>query len=351
MKTDIRKMIKKEAKLPLISMLCISATIFFSGCQKTETPEPQVETTDVASGVAAPTGIVKSAVRHSEDTANVTKWWDINEKKSAVQLAREEKIAKEQKLLQDAKLAQEAKILAAKTAASARELTKAAPVIAPAPVVVKVPDLIPQTAAVKPVQQAPVAVQNQDVLKLLSSTQPSFPRSAEKDGITEGSVSARLFIEKNGSVSKVEIIDARPKKYFDKEVIASLLGWKYAPLVNPQTKIVEINFKPEGSSTASTAKAAVQPVVVAGKQDALKLISGAQPAFPIAAARVGITQGVVNARLFIEKNGTVSNVEIVSANPRKYFDKEVVAALLTWKYAAVSQAQSKVVEIKFDSEN
>ena len=66
-------------------VLCVSAAIFFSACQKTPSPETNasaVESTNVASGVvsSSPTGLVKNATRHTEETANVTRWWDINEK-------------------------------------------------------------------------------------------------------------------------------------------------------------------------------------------------------------------------------------------------------------------------------
>lgn len=250
----VRQVTEKELKPMLTFLVCIGFAVFISGCQKNEQPEtPAVPAATTAAtnepapeaASSAPTGLVKSATRHTEETANVTKWWDIAEKKTAAQIARDEKLAKEAKelkLAQEAKQAQEAKILAAKAAVNARESARVA-VIAPAPVVVKTvappPPVVVEKIAPPPVQAAPVF----DTLKFLSGAQPGFPNVAVRAGLTQGSVSARIFIEKNGNVSKVEVLDARPRKYFDKEVVASLLTWKYAPISNPQTKIIEVNFK------------------------------------------------------------------------------------------------------------
>ncbi len=240
----------KEMKVICIGVLCINAAIFASGCQKNPSPElsaASAESSNSASGAvaSAPTGIVKNATRHTEETANVTRWWDIAEKKTAIQTAREEKIAKEAnelKLALDAKLAQDAKILAAKTAASTIALAKVPAAIVPAPVIAAKPvDLTPTSvAAIKP-----AATPVPEGLKFISGVQPTFPIAAARAGHTQGLVNARLFVEKNGSVSKVEIMDANPKKYFDKEVITALSAWKYAAISSPQTKIVEIQFKAE----------------------------------------------------------------------------------------------------------
>lgn len=250
----VRQVTEKELKPMLTFLVCIGFAVFISGCQKNEQPETTAApaattaaTNEPAPEAAssAPTGLVKSATRHTEETANVTKWWDIAEKKTAAQIARDEKLAKEAKelkLAQEAKQAQEAKILAAKAAVNVREPAKVA-VITPTPVVAKTVEAPTPVAVAKiappPVQAAPES----DVLKLISNMQPVFPVAAAKAGLTQGSVSARIFIEKNGNVSKVEVLDAKPRKYFDKEVVASLLTWKYAPISNPQTKIVEFNFK------------------------------------------------------------------------------------------------------------
>lgn len=243
---------KNEIKSFIIFCSYVSAAIFIAGCQKNQAPESSASTEatiDSTSQTAPsmPTGLVKNPTRHTEQTANVTKWWDIAETKTAAQTARDEKIAreaKELKLAQEAKLVQESKLLAAKAAANIREPVKPPVVALQAPLTAKVVDVAPTLVAAVKTTPAPVQVAAElEVLKLISNAQPVFPIAAVKAGLTQGLVSARIFIEKNGNVSRVEIIDARPRKYFDREVIAALSTWKYAPLSSPQSKIIELTFK------------------------------------------------------------------------------------------------------------
>ena len=83
-------------------------------------------------------------------------------------------------------------------------------------------------------------------MKLLASVQPTFPRVAARNGVTEGSVTAKLYIDTSGKVTQVDIISATPRKTFDGEVINATKQWKYAPISAPQTNIVQFNFKLEG---------------------------------------------------------------------------------------------------------
>ncbi|WP_394777297.1 energy transducer TonB [Undibacterium sp.] len=237
--------------------------MLISGCQK-KPPEDPAAAVDAAPAsqveASRPTGLVKNAVRHTDQTADVTKWMDQASAKTPAQLAAEEKQAKEAKAAQDAKLAQEAKASKstagqAPAAALAHEPAKPAVAVAPPPQVVtpKVVEVAaspaPQPAAAAPkaaaapVAAAAAAPAEQNVLKLLSSNQPAFPGLAARAGLTEGVVSARLHIETSGNVSHVDILKAVPAKYFDKEVIATASAWKYAPISSPQTKVLEFHFK------------------------------------------------------------------------------------------------------------
>ncbi|MBC3935663.1 energy transducer TonB [Undibacterium rugosum] len=111
------------------------------------------------------------------------------------------------------------------------------------------------------------------------------------------------------------------------------------------------------AAAAAPAKAPeAAPVVVAApvvkapepeQNTALKLLNKVQPKYPTAAARAGIAEGSVSARLHVETDGRVSQVEILKARPTKIFDKEVIAAAGQWKYAPVSKAQTTVAEFSF----
>ena len=213
---------------------------------------------------AAPkaTGLVKNPVKLS-DTADAVKWMDIASLKSASQLAKEEQAAREAreaklaaeardtkladearaaKLAADAKDARDAKIAAeAKSAEEARvAAAKASEAQKVALAAASAAPVVPKTAPAPP---------QEPVLKVISSEQPKFPRNAGLDGITTGMVTAQVHIEPDGRVSKVDILKATPKKYFDKAVIAAALQWKYSPISRPTTATLEFNFKLDGDGT------------------------------------------------------------------------------------------------------
>ncbi|MCU6435455.1 TonB family protein [Undibacterium sp. Jales W-56] len=239
----MNKVVQNEMKrfcVLLFNVCCTSMLV--TACQKSPPPE-QVASAPVAEPVSSqPTGLVKNAIRHTEETADVTRWMDQASTKTAAQMALEEKQAKEAK---EVKLAAEAKALAAKTALnSPRDSVKAvAASIAQTPAAVPKAVEIPVAPVVAVAPSKPVPIAEPVALKLISSVQPRFPKSAEKLGVTEGTVTARIHIETDGKVSGVDIIQAKPAKHFAPEVIAAASQWKYAPIASPQTKILEFNFK------------------------------------------------------------------------------------------------------------
>jgi len=65
--------------------------------------------------------------------------------------------------------------------------------------------------------------------KVVKKVPPEFPAEASKKGISSGSVKAKLIIEADGKVSDVEIVEAEPKRVFDRAVKAALMEWKFEP--------------------------------------------------------------------------------------------------------------------------
>src|SRR5512141_587884 len=57
----------------------------------------------------------------------------------------------------------------------------------------------------------------------------------------------------------------------------------------------------------------------------IQRIGGDNPEFPKAAIRAGVEKGRVVARLNIDENGNVTDVIIVTAEPPRHFDKEVIS--------------------------
>ena len=57
-----------------------------------------------------------------------------------------------------------------------------------------------------------------------------------------------------------------------------------------------------------------------------------QPVFPRDAIKKGIERGLIVAHAYVQPNGTVSEVRIISANPPRVFDREVIRALSQWRF-------------------
>ncbi len=59
---------------------------------------------------------------------------------------------------------------------------------------------------------------------------PKYPTQAAKDGI-EGWVKLSFSIDTTGAVIDVQVLDAEPKRIFDREAIKALKAWKYQPQI------------------------------------------------------------------------------------------------------------------------
>jgi len=99
----------------------------------------------------------------------------------------------------------------------------AVPVATPPPVAApaKKPEAAPVAAIAK---AAPVP---EAVPRVLTKVEPDFPREAEREGYDRGVVRARLIMDAEGNVTRVEIVEARPRRVFDRAVTSALLQWKF----------------------------------------------------------------------------------------------------------------------------
>jgi protein TonB len=95
------------------------------------------------------------------------------------------------------------------------------------------PTAAPETARPQPARS---------MLTPISKVAPDFPREAIHDGIEKGVVKARLTIDKDGNVSRVEIVEANPRRVFDKAVQRALAQWKFAPGDAGRTAETEVAF-------------------------------------------------------------------------------------------------------------
>ncbi len=83
------------------------------------------------------------------------------------------------------------------------------------------------------------------VPKLIKKVPPEFPAEASRKSISSGSVTAKISIEADGKVSHVEIVEAAPKRVFDRAVTDALMDWRYEASGEKQSAEVKLVFKNE----------------------------------------------------------------------------------------------------------
>jgi protein TonB len=88
-----------------------------------------------------------------------------------------------------------------------------------------------------------------------------------------------------------------------------------------------------------------KPAVRRGAQ--LTIINKEEMVYPRDAIRRGVEKGTVVARLQIDEKGVVTEVQIMSSDPRGVFDAEVKRALLLWRFKPEGEKYVGEVEINF----
>jgi protein TonB len=145
-----------------------------------------------------------------------------------------------------------------------------------------------------------------------------------------------------------------PKKIIEQPKVAPPVE-TYVP---PPDIPVTTNTAPTISATTSavpTEPHTIQaPVVVAAPpapkpsiRRGVTRIAGDNPEYPRAAIKDGVAKGRVVARLNIDEQGNVTEVTIFSAEPQRYFDRAVIAALKGWKFASDGEKYVAEVELNF----
>ena len=79
-------------------------------------------------------------------------------------------------------------------------------------------------------------------LRPVHRVDPEFPGEAVKAGAQKGRVTARMTLDAAGRVTKVEIVDALPRRLFDRAVMRALADWRYAEGAPGRIVEVEIGF-------------------------------------------------------------------------------------------------------------
>jgi len=81
--------------------------------------------------------------------------------------------------------------------------------------------------------------------KVIKKVAPEFPREAVQQAINSGVVKARMSIDADGKVTEVAIIEAEPRRVFDRAVRNALSDWRFEPSGEKQTHEVKLVFSNE----------------------------------------------------------------------------------------------------------
>lgn len=79
-------------------------------------------------------------------------------------------------------------------------------------------------------------------IRLVTRVDPDFPREAVQAGVDQGTVKARMTLDETGSVTRVEVIEANPRRVFDRAVVRALTQWRYNDGVAGRTVEAEVDF-------------------------------------------------------------------------------------------------------------
>lgn len=81
--------------------------------------------------------------------------------------------------------------------------------------------------------------------KVIKKVPPEFPREAAQQSISSGTVKAKLSIDAEGKVTEVSILEAEPRRVFDRAVTRALMDWRFEPSGEKQTHEVKLVFRNE----------------------------------------------------------------------------------------------------------
>jgi protein TonB len=82
-----------------------------------------------------------------------------------------------------------------------------------------------------------------DETKVVSRVEPEFPHEAAAIGAEKGHVRARVTIDGSGEVKHVEIVDANPRRVFDRAVTRALAQWHFNPGSDGRNYEVDVDFQ------------------------------------------------------------------------------------------------------------
>jgi periplasmic protein TonB len=79
--------------------------------------------------------------------------------------------------------------------------------------------------------------------KVIKKVPPEFPREAAQQSITSGVIKAKMAIDAEGKVTEVTIVEAEPRRVFDRAVTRALMDWRFEPSGEKQSHEVKLVFR------------------------------------------------------------------------------------------------------------
>ena len=79
--------------------------------------------------------------------------------------------------------------------------------------------------------------------KVVTRVDPEFPREALQAGAEKGRVKARMTVSSSGEVVRVEILDAEPRRVFDRAVVKTLALWRFDNGSDGRAVEIDVEFK------------------------------------------------------------------------------------------------------------
>jgi TonB family protein len=177
-------------------------------------------------------------------------------------------------------------------------------------------------AAIQPVRQVPVV----------------YPPLAKKAGI-QGNVRLGVTINTDGSVQDIKVLSGPPVVV--KAAMDAVWQWRYSPSKEVRVTIVTITFAlPRVGAAHPPAAKDLPPLAL----PPLKPLSAVRPVYPPAAKAAGI-EGPVTLRASVEKDGSVSDVEVLRGDPQ--LAEAAVEAVRQWRYPPMEKAAITDVTLNF----
>jgi TonB family protein len=181
----------------------------------------------------------------------------------------------------------------------------------------------------------------------LSAPRPKFPTTTLKNG-SEGSVTLRIVLERDGSVKRTAIGKSSGDKNLDDVAAAAVMKWRMAPasikpsdLTTGRTEVFEFRQKlPEGAFDRN------RFAHFETEHSGQVWMVAPFPPYPDSARRSGLT-GTVVLRVQIGPDGRVKNVEKLQSSGVRDLDETAIAAVGFWRAHKQYAGQYRIVPITF----